>query len=197
MKYMFASIIAMIVIFGVGYLLARLLLRKSPESYRRLKTAMITVLSGLVLFALAALVYFGDYYRADETSHAALLGSDTTAVSQIDGGYFFDGPSSSKALIFYPGAKVECEAYGGLMLKFAESGFDCFLADMPLNFALLGETVAEKFVNTYNYDTWIIAGHSMGGIAAANYSEKNLYFFPFSQVRCYLYLYQFSITQGM
>lgn len=174
MKYMFASIVAFIIIFGAGYLFARLLLRKSSSSRRHLKTAVITVLAGSVIFLAAALVYFGSYYRANEEAQTALLGNETVSVSKIDGGFFFDGPSSSKAIIFYPGAKVECEAYASLMLKIAESDFDCFLADMPFNFALFGESAADKFFDAYSYDSWLIAGHSMGGIVAANYAEKNL-----------------------
>ena len=173
MKYLFATLAAMILIFGAGYLLARLLIKKAPPKHRGLKTALLTFLCGSALLLLAALIYFGSYYRADETAKAALQGNETVSVTEIDGGYFFDGPGSRQALIFYPGAKVECEAYAPLMLTLTERGFDCFLVDVPLNFALLGEDLAEKFLSAYRYESWLTAGHSMGGIVAADYAQKH------------------------
>lgn len=174
MKYMFASIAAAIIVFGVAYLIARLIVRKKDEKHRKLKTVVMTIIIGCVAFILALVVYLGCYYHADKKAMVALQGNDNVTVSKIENGFFFDGPSSDRALIFYPGAKVECEAYAVLMLRLAENGCDCFLADMPLNFALLGENTADNFINKYNYDRWIMAGHSMGGIVAANYAEKHL-----------------------
>ena len=173
MKYMTASIIAMILFFGAGYLPARVICKKTYSKHRGVKVAVLTAVIGTALLAAAALVYFADCYHADEKAKEALRGSDSVAVIETDGGYFFDGPDDSKAIVFYPGAKVECEAYAPLMLRLADEGFDCFLADMPLNFALLGGNSADKFKNRYSYDTWIMAGHSMGGIMAASYAEKN------------------------
>lgn len=173
MKYLFATLAATVVIFGTGYLLARLLTKKAPAKHRGLKTALLTFLCGNALLLMAALIYFGIYYRADETAQIALQGSDSVAVTAIDGGYYFDGPAEAKAIIFYPGAKVECEAYAPLMLALAERDYDCFLADVPLHFALLGEGRADKFLSAYSYDSWFTAGHSMGGIVAANYAQKH------------------------
>ena len=173
MKYMYVSIAAMIIVFGTGYLLARLIVKKSSGTHKGAKTAGFTVLIGCALLVIISLLYFGDCSRAGERARTALLGSESVTVSEIDGGYLFDGPSSSKAIVFYPGAKVECEAYAPLMLKLAETDFDCFLADMPFNFAMFGGDAAEKFTDRYSYDTWLMAGHSMGGIMAANYAEKN------------------------
>ena len=175
MKYMLISVVAMLIAFGAGYLAARLIVKRTSENHRGIKTAVITVSAGVLIFAAAAFVYLSSgYYYADEAAKEALLGNDKVVVSKIDGGYFFDGPSSSKAIVFYPGAKVECEAYAALMLKLAEKGIDCFLADMPFNFALFGTDAADKFVNAYNsYDTWMVGGHSMGGIVAADYANKN------------------------
>lgn len=173
MKYMLVSIAAVIAAYGAGYALARLMLRRNKGTRGKRKTAVITVLAGTVLMAAAAAVYFSIYYRADGTAQKALQGNDRVRVTKTDGGYFFDGPSDTAAIIFYPGAKVESEAYAGLMLKFADAGFDCFLADMPLHFALLGKNTADRFLQNYSYDTWIMAGHSMGGIAAADFADSH------------------------
>jgi hypothetical protein len=67
---------------------------------------------------------------------------------------------------------VEAEAYAPLMRRIAEKGTDCFLVKMPLNMAVLGWQKAEKIMNAYDYDSWYLAGHSLGGSAAALYASK-------------------------
>lgn len=96
-------------------------------------------------------------------------------VSKTENGYLFDGPGDEAAIIFYPGAKVETEAYAPLMLSLAESGEDAFLVDMPMRFAFFGTDSADKLINSdrYGYDSWYLMGHSMGGLAACSYVESN------------------------
>ena len=89
----------------------------------------------------------------------------------IDGadGWFFDGPGTDSAMVFYPGAKVEAAAYAPLLRDISAGGTDCYLCRMPLNFALLGRSAAEKIRagNTDGYEKWYVGGHSLGGVAAA------------------------------
>ena len=131
--------------------------------------AQLAVLAGVII------VYFGTYYHADVYALAALEDTETVAVSEIgaenDGanGWFFDGPGTDYALVFYPGAKVEAAAYAPLMKDISAGGIDCYLCEMPLNFALLGKDAAEtiRSGNPETYDKWYIGGHSLGGAAAA------------------------------
>lgn len=170
MKYLLLCAVAFIVIFGIGYLFSRLLLRKSSSPRKGIKTAGLTVLIGLLIIVLAFLGYASIYYRAGETALTAMEGSSDVTVSETDGGYFFDGPGTGTALIFYPGAKVECRSYAPLMLKLAEGGIDCFLADMPFNFAFFGSNIADRFFKNHSYGTTLIAGHSLGGVVATSYA---------------------------
>jgi pimeloyl-ACP methyl ester carboxylesterase len=85
----------------------------------------------------------------------------------------FDGPSDSRAVIFYPGAKVEAEAYAPLMYKIAEEWGDCFLVEMPANMAMLDADAAEDIQQEYHYDQWYLAGHSLGGVTAATYLQEH------------------------
>ncbi len=131
--------------------------------------AQLAVLVGVII------VYFGTYYHADVYALAALEDTETVAVSEIgaenDGanGWFFDGPGTDYSLVFYPGAKVEAAAYAPLMKDISAGGIDCYLCEMPLNFALLGKDAAEtiRSGNPETYDKWYIGGHSLGGAAAA------------------------------
>ena len=131
--------------------------------------AQLAVLAGMIV------VYFGTYYHADITALTALKNTKEVEVSEIsqeyDGanGWFFDGPATDCALVFYPGAKVEAAAYAPLMKDIAAEGMDCYLCKMPLNFALLGRDAAEtiRADEDNNYDKWFVGGHSLGGVAAA------------------------------
>jgi len=173
MKYVFLTVAALAVCFGVSYLLARLLRRHFSDPRKKLKTFAVTFLGGIILILLIGLGYMSIYARAGEQAKAALQGNDTVTVSEINGGWFFDGPSETEAIVFYPGAKVDSAAYAPLMLRLAEKGYDCFLAEMPFHFALLDSDAADTFISAYSYDTWLMAGHSMGGMTAAAYASAH------------------------
>ena len=119
------------------------------------------------------IIYLNIYYKASKSSYEYLKSSNDVKVVKIDDGYFFDGPSEEKAIIFYPGAKVESEAYAKLMYNIALNGYDCFLLNMLFRIAFLGSNKASNIMNKYEYDNYYLAGHSMGGVVAANYVYKN------------------------
>ena len=87
--------------------------------------------------------------------------------------WFFDGPGEDAALIFYPGAKVEAAAYAPLLVQIAESGVDCFLVEMPLHVAFLGINAADRIIEDHAYKNWVLAGHSLGGVAASSYAASH------------------------
>ncbi|MBR3201790.1 MAG: alpha/beta hydrolase [Mogibacterium sp.] len=136
---------------------------------------LVNTLAQLAVLAGVIVVYFGTYYHADEAAFAALESTKDVSVYEItkenDGtdGWFFDGPGTESALVFYPGAKVEASAYAPLMKELSLRGVDCYLCDMPLNFALLGKDAAEvvRSDDKNKYEKWYIGGHSLGGVAAA------------------------------
>ncbi|MBR0367202.1 MAG: hypothetical protein IJH86_02285 [Clostridia bacterium] len=75
----------------------------------------------IVLAVLAGtfIVYTGDYYRADDAARASLRSGGGVRVDQTGYGYRFDGPSDAAALVFYPGGKVEAEAYAPFLRRLA------------------------------------------------------------------------------
>jgi hypothetical protein len=74
-------------------------------------------------------------------------------------------------LIFYPGGKVEPQAYAPLLLALADSNFLVVDVPMPLNLAVLGIGRAAEVLAAYpDIQTWVIGGHSLGGAMAANYA---------------------------
>ena len=153
-----------------GWLTVRFLFKNRNAG--RGKKIICSVLCGILFACIAGAGYFAVYYHAEPVCDDALLSSETAEVREIDEGWFFDGKGTENALIFYPGGKVEAEAYAPLMKRIAEKGTDCFLVKMPLNMAVFGWKKAETIMNEYKYERWYLAGHSLGGSAAALYASK-------------------------
>ena len=166
-------LVSLIVCFVIGWLGTGLI---KVKLWRNLsKAGQILLNSGisLVVFIVLAFVYLSDAHNAEEEALKMALSNPSVDVKEIDGGYFFDGPGESTALVFYQGAKVEALAYAPLMAKIAERGVDCFVADMPFNIATFDTNRADRFINNYQYDEWLAMGHSMGGLEIANYAAEH------------------------
>ena len=141
------------------------------------KTLIITagsVLAVLLLLAASFFIYVSDYYHADGTAAEAMSSDDSVTVRETEYGVLFDGPSDDKALIFYPGGKVDETAYAPLLHKIAASGgIDVCLMKMPCRLAVLDANAADKAFAEHKYSTWYIGGHSLGGVMAAKYASSN------------------------
>jgi hypothetical protein len=77
-------------------------------------------------------------------------------------------------LIFYPGGRVQAEAYAPIGRTLAEEGYLAVIVPMPLNLAVFGINQANDVIAAYpTIEHWAIAGHSLGGAMAANYVKAN------------------------
>ena len=144
---------------------------------KRIVTAVVVIV--IALFAASAW-YVSDYYHADTAADVALASSaqDGVRVSELaDGSVAFapsDELSPAVGLVFYPGAKVQPEAYAPLMRRIAEQGVTCVIVRPPFNLAILDADAAHAAIGQFpDIRTWMIAGHSMGGVAAADYASRH------------------------
>lgn len=149
---------------------------KKGNARKPKRKIVLWILLGLVLIlAAATAVYAADYYRAEPSANAVILESipGVTIVSSQDRIDFL--PETARAgLVFYPGGKVEFTAYAPLMASLAKEGVLCVLLKMPLNLAVLNGNAGEKIPGEYpGIDTWILAGHSLGGVMAASCAAKH------------------------
>lgn len=140
---------------------------------RNWKRVLMPVLAA-VFVLLAFCWYVNDYYHSDEMVQNYLQKETPIKAKEIRDGIYLDGPGEERAMIFYPGAKVEYTAYLPLLYELAEQGLDCFLIKMPCNLAFLGQNKATDIMKEYPYKSWYLSGHSLGGAMAAAYSAKHL-----------------------
>lgn len=140
---------------------------------KKIKHKSKIIISVVVIVLVAFIgVYFGTYYHSVGVEEY-LESNEKVEVNNFEHGILFDGPGEKEAMIFYPGAKVATEAYAPLMHKLAENGIDCFLVDMPCHMAFFGMNRAEKIMEAYDYDTWYLGGHSLGGAMIANVAAEH------------------------
>ena len=126
----------------------------------------------LAAVILAWCLYTADYYRADAAALQAMESNDIR-ITRTSYGWYFDGPSETDALVFYPGGKVEETAYAPLLSRLAEDGIDVFLVKMPFHLAVFGVNTAERVMKEHSFEKWYIGGHSLGGAMAAAFAGKH------------------------
>lgn len=138
----------------------------------------IILVSAIIIFVLVlgCGLYLGDYYRAEANALECLENpADGIVVSEEVNNYIVFKPDKpSVGLIFYPGGKVQYEAYAPLMEELAKADILCVLVHMPANLAVLNMNVADDIQEEFPEITeWYIGGHSLGGSMAASYLEDH------------------------
>ena len=171
MKYAVASTLALVLSIAAGIALTRRI--SAGKEYSPLKKILITAAVSMILIAAVLFAYLEVYYHADGEVKKYLKSGSGVKVSESKDAYFFDGPGSESAVVFYPGAKVEETSYAPLMFRLARQGTDCFLLKLPFRMAIFEPNAADDVTLAYDYDHWYLMGHSLGGIVAAEYDAKN------------------------
>lgn len=173
MKYLLFTMIGLAVVFGFSFLISGLIRRKMKKKLPMILHIIISILAGLMAIVIAAGVYLNIHYSADNEAVAVFADSGSVRVSETNDVFFIDGKGEDTAFIFYPGAKVDSEAYLPLMKKLAAKGVDCFVIKSPLRIAVLDVNAAENVIKNDDYENILVGGHSMGGVAASSYAADN------------------------
>lgn len=147
---------------------------EKKKSLRR-KIAMIAGVIFLVMAILIIIfgVYVSDYYRADEQAISILKNGE--GIVQEDRLTIISPPyPADTAIIFYPGAKVEAEAYLPLLDGIRQKGITCILVNMPFRMAIFDVDAAQRVMEKFpDIRHWYIAGHSMGGAMASKFASEH------------------------
>ena len=134
----------------------------------------IIVLSVICVIALSCLWFCLGACKADDVAIEEVL-SDSSVSCTVKGNttvFYPDG--AEKGFVFYPGARVEEEAYIPLAHALAEKGILSVIVEMPMYFPLLDCDAADSIIEEYpEIEEWYIGGHSLGGYAASLYLEDS------------------------
>lgn len=85
-----------------------------------------------------------------------------------------ESEAPTQGLIIYPGGRVDARAYAPLARGLAEQGYLAVIVPMPLNLAVFSPAKAADVIAAYpEIDSWVIAGHSLGGAMGANFAAGN------------------------
>ena len=171
MKYVIGSLLAFALCVAAGIAVTRRISAK--KGLKPVQNIIITTAVSILLIAVAFFAYLEVYYHAGTQAEKYLKSGSGVEVEETRSMYFFDGPGSGTAVVFYPGGKVEEKAYASLMHMLAEQGTDCFLLKLPFRMAVFAPNAPDDIIAEYDYDRWYLMGHSLGGIVAAEYNAKN------------------------
>ncbi len=143
---------------------------------RRKRLLLVRLIALALAIVLGLLLYFGQPVGELLPEARAALESDARVQVERGPSLVFRPVQAEPAtgLIFYPGGRVSPEAYAPLGRAVAEASHLAVIPAMPLNLAVLNPNAAGGLMEAHpQVKTWVIGGHSLGGVAAARYAHDN------------------------
>lgn len=138
---------------------------------RRLARILSIVGSAVVLAAVCAVAWWTlGAYEPDAVAEKAV------SRARDAGGWYEYGGEGTVGVVVYPGARVDAEAYAPLASALSgRTGATVAVVRVPLDFALLDGDAAVGVITAHpEVERWVVAGHSLGGVAAAGYADENV-----------------------
>lgn len=129
----------------------------------------------VVLSGLGFLVWANNSLPAMPQALEALRSDEQVQVDRSSWIVFSPaGQNPTVGVIFYPGGKVDPQAYAPPMRRLAEDGLLAVIVPMPLNLAVFAPSRAAEVIKAFpQVQRWLIGGHSLGGSMAANFARHN------------------------
>lgn len=115
-------------------------------------------------------------YRATDEAQGLLSGQEKVSVKTTANYYHFKNTTTeaTQGVIFYPGGLVDPVSYAPLCVDLTLKRYDCFIARVNLNLAILDINIADTIISTHtNISEWVVGGHSLGGVVACRYAANH------------------------
>ena len=144
--------------------------------HKKLKIGLLIALALILVIAAIFFIYVGTYYEANWDLINKIEYTGYTQ-KEIDSGTlaFVPNMAYKSGVVFYPGGKVERDAYIPLMRALSSKGVLCILVDMPFNLAVFDISRADGVRDGFDkVEKWYMAGHSLGGSMACSYVADNI-----------------------
>ena len=143
-----------------------------------MRLRLIIVLMGVLLVSVVASWFvFLPYYPEAADVVSVLASTDEVLYSHNSWIVFAPNDPQTQVttgLIIYPGARVSPKAYAPVANAIASEGYLVVIVAMPMHLAVLGLNKADQVRQAHDQvQTWVMAGHSLGGAMAAKYALEN------------------------
>ncbi len=146
---------------------------KSRKGVRVLLAILIVIAAIGISFTIWA--YTPPKVMSDVNQYLSSSVNVSVEFDRTKGDIYFKPTSSDKniGIIFYPGGRVNYKSYAPLLFKLAENGYYGVILKVPFNLAFFRINGAEDVLKKYPNVKWVVAGHSLGGVAASEYLYNN------------------------
>ncbi len=148
------------------------------KTSRGKKIAVWSLASLAVVIVIVFVAYSFLMYPPSSIAKEAMKSDDKVSVMQNGKGYLFEPAGENAAIrepgvIFYPGGLVEPQSYAPMARQLAEAGHRVYIASMPFNLAFTSQNRADHFLDAHSGESYVIGGHSLGGVFAARYAASH------------------------
>lgn len=135
-----------------------------------MKKRILIVISVLILvLTTGSLIYLNDTYPPTNQTLEPNLTLENKENIIIQ-----NNQTHTKAIVLYPGGKVDPLAYQTFMAQFAQEDFLVIIAKMPFNLAVFNPNKIDSIIkDNPQIKDWYVVGHSLGGAMAANHLAKH------------------------
>jgi len=143
----------------------------------RLLKRILLVLLAVMLLAAVGFIAWAETPLGPAPEALAALQSNSQ-VTVIAGDFITFAPANqqpaSVGFIFYPGGRVDARSYVVPLREIAAQGYLVVLVPVRLNLAFFEISAARPVIAAHpEIHTWVIGGHSLGGVAAALFAKDN------------------------
>ncbi len=142
------------------------------KKYRWLWIGLLVLLAALLGWG----IQWATYARPPLDDSLSALESDSSVEVTNDPWLTFTPMKGepTTGLIFYPGGRIDPRGYATLLRPIAEEGYLVVVPSMPINMAIFNASAAARIIDHFSgIESWAIAGHSVGGVAAAIFTSQN------------------------
>lgn len=128
----------------------------------------------IVALGAAGYLWLTDLVDPMPETEAALVSDELVGVETSPWLTFTPAEPSGTGFILYPGGRVPAQAYAPPARAVAEAGYLAVVPSMPLGLAMLAPDTADGIIDAHpQIERWVIGGHSVGGVMAANYASDH------------------------
>ncbi|BDF59775.1 thioesterase [Christensenellaceae bacterium] len=140
---------------------------------RRTKIVILIVVAAVIGTILIYLCT-GNYAASIEAKQAMQTGNGVSVTEDTKTIAFMPDTPPKNGFVFYPGGKVDADAYAMFARDIAEQGVLCVIVKMPFDLAVFNVNGAKDVLDAYpDIENWTVGGHSLGGVMAAEYAKND------------------------